>query len=248
MKRIGRLFDRTPGLAEYLELEGENASWDRFRSHDRGRAYRGLIGELTSLQHGLCGYCEVDLSERDRQVEHVIPQSDPAQGELLALDVGNLMACCKGGTARSDDADRYMKPVKRNRSCGEAKDDRVNAGFVDPRELPAVPSLVRVLVDGWIEADAEACAAAGVPADHLTRTIEMLNLNARRLLVARAKWWSALSDAWGELGGDADQMNTAARRELFPADGRLRKFFTTSRCYFGPVAERVLDEQPQAWI
>lgn len=248
MKRIGRLVDPTPGLAEYRELEGENASWDRFRSHDRGRAYRGLIGELTSLQHGLCGYCEIDLSELDRQVEHVVPQTDPAQGELLALDVGNLMACCKGGTARGNDADRYTKPVKRNRSCGEAKDDRTYAGFVDPRELPEVPSLVRVLLDGRIEADAEACEAAGVPADHLTRTIEMLNLNARRLLVARAKWWRALDDAWGELGGDPDEMSRAVQCELLLADGRLRKFFTTSRCYFGPVAERVLDKQPRLWI
>lgn len=248
MKRIGRLPDRTPGLVEYLELEGENASWDRFRSHDRGRAYRDLIGELTSLQHGLCGYCEIDLSELDRQVEHFVPQTEPAQGELLALDVGNLMACCKGGTARSHDADRYMKPVKRNRSWGEAKGDRMSAAFVDPRELPAAPSLVRVLVDGRIEADAEACATAGVSADHLARTIEMLNLNARRLLVARAKWWRALDDAWGGLGGDPDEVSRAARRELLLADGRLRKFFTTSRCYFGRVAERVLDKRPREWI
>lgn len=236
------------GLSDYLEVDGRRASWEGFRSHDAGQAYRELIEELMGAQYGLCAYCEKDLSELDRQVEHVVPQSDAAQGALRALDYRNLIACCKGGTARSDDADRYMKPPKRNRSCGEAKGARMNAGFVDPRELPAMPSLVRVLIDGWLEADAEACATAGVPADHLTRTIEMLNLNARRLLVARAKRWRALDDEWGELDGDPDGLSKAARRELLPDDGKLRKFFTTSRCYFGPVAERVLGKQPRAWI
>ena len=44
-------------------------------------------------------------------------------------------------------------------------------------------------------------------------------------------------------------MNAAARVELLP-DGEkdLLKFFTTTRSYFGPLAERVLEQQPQEWI
>ena len=244
MKRIRRLLDRTPGLADYLEVEGQNASWDRFRSHDAGQAYRGLIEELTNLQHGLCGYCEIGLTELDRQVEHFVPQSDPAQGALLALDFRNLLACCKGGTAPRSDADRYVKPVKHNRSCGEAKGDRMNGEFVDPRELPALPSLTRVLDDGRMEADAEACTSAGVVANHVTRTIEMLNLNAERLRIARERRWRALNDEWGELLGDPEEMNRAVRSELLPAGGRLQKLFTTSRCYFGPVGERGTGREP----
>ena len=37
--------------------------------------------------------------------------------------------------------------MKRNRSCGEAKGGRVNGEFVDPRNLPALPALVRVRDD-----------------------------------------------------------------------------------------------------
>ena len=40
----------------------------------------------------------------------------------------------------------------------------------------------------------------------------------------------------------------AFKQRLADPDGRLSRFFTTSGCYFGPVAERLLDEQPQAWI
>ena len=254
MKPIRTLRNRTPRLTDYLELDGEMANWERFRSHDTGQGYRDLINELTELQHGLCGYCEIDLTELDRQVEHVVPQSDREQGALLALAVTNLLACCKGGTERNfapdrlGEGDRYLKPVKRNQSCGEAKADCTDAEFVDPRTLPALPSLTRVLDDGRIEADAEACVSTGMAASRLTRTIELLNLNAERLRVARERHWNALNDEWGNLFGDPEVMEEAARRELLPDGGRLPKFFTTSRCYFAPVSERVLDEQPRAWV
>ena len=247
MKRIRGMPNSTPGLSDYLEVETESPSWEGFRSHWGGSAYRGLVEELTNGQHGLCGYCEMRLADLDRQVEHVVPRSDTTQGALRALDFRNLIACCKGGTARSDDADRYLKPVPRNRSCGEAKDDYTNGTFIDPRDLPALPSLVRVLDDGAIEADAAACADQEVPANRVTLTIQVLNLNAERLRVARQRHWDALRDAWGDFFGDPDMMLRAARSELLPRGGRLRRFFTTSRCYFGLVAERVLDEPPRAW-
>ena len=248
MKRIRKLLDPTPGLKDFLAVAGQHASWERFRSRRWRRAYRCLAKELTNLQHGLCGYCETDVAATDRQVEHVVPRSAGARGARLELDVGNLMVCCMGGTAQSGDADRYLKPVKPNRSCGEAKGGRVNGEFVDPRNLPALPALVRVRDDGSIEADADACRSAGVSAEHVTRTIEVLNLNALRLRVAREKRWRALNDAWEQEFGDPDRMTEAARDELLPANGRLRRFFTTSRSYFGPIAEQVLDEPPRAWV
>ena len=248
MKRIRRLPAQPPGLQDYLEVETQRASWDGFGSHDGGRAHRSLIRALTDRQHGLCGYCEIRLTERDHQVEHVVPRSAPVQGASRALDYRNLIACCKGGTWRTDDASRYLKPVRKNRSCGEAKGNLVPKEFMDPRELPALPSLVRVLDDGRIEADMAACTSAGVSAGDVNRTIEVLNLNARRLRIARERRWSALNEAWGELWGDSELRYKAARSELLPVGGRLPEFLTTARCFFGPLAERVLDEPPQSWI
>ena len=51
----------------------------------------------------------------------------------------------------------------------------------------------------------------------------------------------------GELLGDSELRYKAAGSELLPVAGRLPEFFTTARCFFGPLAERVLDE-PRAWI
>ena len=248
MKRIRRLPDRPAGLQDYLEVETGKASWEGFRSHDGGRAHRGLIQELTDCQHGLCGYCEISLTELDHQVEHVVPRSDPVHGSSRALDHRNVIACCKGGTRRSNDGSRYRRPVPQNRSCGEAKGDLVPKQFTDPRGLPALPSLIRVLDDGRLESDMAACTSAGVSAGHVNRTIEVLNLNARRLRIARARHWTALNEVWGELLGDSELTYKAARSELLPVDGRLPEFFTTARCFFGPVAERVLEEPPRAWI
>ena len=249
MKVVRTLQEPTRGLRDYLEIEAERTSWPDFRNHDAGGAYQGLIAALTDLQHGLCGYCEIDLTARDHQVEHVIPQSDPAQGAARALDVTNLIACCKGGTARSGDADRYLKPVKHNRSCGEAKADRMNGEFMDPRDLPALSSLTRVLDDGRIAADAVACASEGVAVTRVTRTIEILNLNAERLRVAREQHWQAVNDEWGHHFDDVSVMAAAARMELSPdGENRLRRFFTTTRCYFAPVSEQILEEHPRTWI
>ena len=249
MKRIRALDRPTPGLVDYLDCEGAHVNWDGFRSHQAGAAYREIITALCSIQHGLCGYCEIDITKQHRQVEHVIPRSDARQGRDRALDPANLMACCKGGTGITEDTARRSTPVKRNRSCGEAKQDRVDPGFIDPRKLPALPSLIRVGYDGKITADEAACAEADFDVGGVQMTIDILGLNVERLRLAREKRWHALSENWGKYHDDSDVMMAAACKELLPGeDGRLPRFFTTSRSYFARIGERILAEAPQAWI
>ena len=250
MKRIQRMNNATAGLAAYLAEKGNEAKdWDGFRSHDAGASYRQLAEALMDIQHGLCGYCEIDIVEGERQVEHVVPQSDPQQGVANALDYANLIACCKGGTLRTEDDERRREPVKRNRSCGEAKGDLVAADFIDPRTLPALPSLLRVNFEGRIEADMEACETCGIAADKVEKTIEILGLNVECLRRAREARWNALSENWKSQFGDRTVMAAAARGELLPAAvGGLAKFFTTSRSYFAPLSEDILEEPPQAWV
>ena len=254
MKRIQGLAGPTPGLADYLDCEGGAANWDRFRSHQSGAAYRELLETLQDIQHRLCGYCEIDLIERDRQVEHVVPRNpqnprkDPPGNEERGLDARNLIACCKGGTLTTG-AERRRDPVKHNRSCGEAKGNSSDPAFLDPRSLPALPPLMRVGMDGRMEADEGACKAAGVSAQSVRRTIDILCLNVERLQRARARRWRALNDNWVDRLDDAEALAAAARKELLPDDaGRLPRFFTTSRSFFGPLGEQVLAEEPREWI
>lgn len=262
MKVIRELNKPTPGLAEYLDAEGGNANWDGFRDHNAGASYNELIEELIDVQHGLCGYCKINLCgsniiEEDRQIEHVIPRKGSQQGASREVDVTNMIACCKGGTSivfapseKSSDKDRYLKPVKDNMSCGQAKSNCNDANFLDPRKLPALPSLTNVLVDGRIEVDEDVCKSKGIPAARVTRTIEILNLNAERLRLARTAWRNDLIERSGVADlDDPSKMDAWIRSVLMPDDaGRLVSFFTTARSYFGPLAERVLEQQPQAWI
>ena len=249
MKRIETLRDTPPGLAAYLEVEADDASWDRFRSHEAGAAYQELRGTLIDLQHGLCGYCEARLVEPHVQVEHVVPQRDPDDGHRRELDETNMMASCLGGTKYVGDREQFLPPVRENTSCGQAKGGDVDARFVDPRTVPAMPALVTVRDSGEIEADPDACAATGVPAEHVAHTIGLLGLDVRRLRQARRRRWSDLGRLFEDGLDDPDLIAEAARQELTPGQGgNLPAFFTTARSFFGPVAEVVLGDHPQAWI
>ena len=258
MKVIRELNKPTPGLAEYLAAVGDNANWDGFRDYNAGASYNELIEELIDTQHGLCGYCEINLTELDRQIEHVIPQGDSQQGASKEVDITNMIACCKGGTwsvfafsEKSRDEERYLEPVKDNMSCGQAKGGRNDSDFLDPRKLPVLPSLTNVLVDGRIEVDEEACEKAGIPIAQVTRTIEILNLNAERLRLAREIRRNDLIERSGQITDpdDPSKMDVWVHAVLTPDEnGRLEPFFTTTRSYFGPLAERVLEQKPQEWI
>ena len=252
MKRIRAVAEPTPGLRAYLNSV-DHANWGEFCSHDAGRSLSELHETLVLNQHELCAYCEIEIKQR-RQIEHVIPRSDEVDGPQRALDVTNMIACCLGGTkpvyglGEHEREDYFRRPVPDNMSCGQAKEDLNDEAFIDPRRLPTLPSLVRVGNDGLIEVDTDACQAAGFDPDRVTRTIEILNLNAERLQLARQKWRNDLVIG-AQRARDPAGMNAWIRAVLTPApDGRLSRFFTTSRCYFGPVAERVIDEQPRAWI
>ena len=252
MKRIRRLQGPIPGLDEYRNRAGGNASWQGYRNHPAGlNRYRELIEDLADLQHGLCGYCEIDLREGDRQVEHVIPVSAPIRGPAHALDAGNLIACCRGGA--SDDP-----AVRRNSerftpseaSCGHAKGDSAAPAFVDPRTLPGLPSLTRVRPDGRIEVDKGACQATGRSANDVEETIRILGLNVQRLQRARRNYWSNLAKQMPKYRShpNPNAMRDWTHSRLLPRNGSLPKFFTTNRSYFGELGERILAEEPRDWI
>lgn len=255
MKRVRRLASSPRLLANYTDLD-QDKDWDGFRDYHGGEAYQELIGDLVHIQHGLCGYCEIDLKPTDRQVEHVIPRSTQNAGNEHALDYTNMIACCTGGTSRNlfgpeayDDEERFLLPSSYNISCGQAKGDRSEAALLDPRLLPAAPSLMRVQLDGVVVPDATACHQTGFSMDDVRNTIEILGLNVERLRIAREKRWSALSDNWNDYMDDVELLEAAARSELLPdSHGLLPRFFTTNRSYFDFVGELVLTRQPQSWI
>ena len=247
MKRIRTMAESTPGLSSYIE-EATTPEYAEFRDYGGGAAYKELIAGLVDLQRGLCGYCEIRLLESDRQVEHVAPQSAHPEA---ALDTSNMIACCKGGSAsvfESADEERFLRPPRRNLSCGQAKADRDDPQFLDPRQLPALPSLLAVRNDGRIEADGRARQSEDEVAK-VEKTIEILGLNVERLRAARERRWRDLLEVWAPHFQSDDAMTQGARSALLPGqDGRLARFFTTRRSFFGLYGEHVLSLAADSWI
>lgn len=254
MKPIREVTEPPQGLADYLDLVGDQKYWDEFRSHDSGNALDELRETLTLNQHGLCAYCETALGPHRRQLEHVVPRSDPSRGEALELDVSNMVTCCLGfGRTAPTPAERSNSDAGPSRagngeSCGQAKAGVWWASFLDPRHLPASPCLLKVRADGQIEAHERACGDAGFSPEDAGRSIKTLNLNARRLVRARRSQWSDLVDLTANVTDQTDMVDWI-RTVLTPDErGRLQPFFTTSRSYFGPAGERVLARRPHDWV
>ena len=257
MKPIRPLSSPTPGLAYYSSQVQGQPSWSNFRGYDGGNSFRELISGLVEVQHGLCGYCEINLLERDRQVEHFIPQSAKPNGPANALDHSNMIACCIGGSAANlfgpgvlmPDTERSLPPPKGNLSCGSAKENLVDPQLIDPRTLEAFPSLFKVRSDGGIVPNNSACTSTSFPMSRVKKTIEILGLNVPRLSRARASRWENLALVWGNDLNDPVRARLAAKAELLPNSGYvLPKFFTTSRSFFGTLGDSVLSTNPNAWV
>lgn len=250
MKPIRALDGPTEGLADYL-ASTVRPDWDEFRSHEAGASYRELIEALIARQHGLCGYCEINLQDNDRQVEHFVPRS---RAPARTLDAGNLIAACTGGSSRrfgadrpAHDEDRFLPPSRDNISCGEAKGDHPAGKLLDPRTMPAEP-IFDVQDDGVLRVSSKGCEAASVAAADVAETVDVLKLNVPRLRLARQRFLDALAEQM-EIVTDEAAIWQWIRTLLSPdASGNLKRFFTTTRSYFGELAERVLDTTSADWV
>ena len=108
--------------------------------------------------------------------------------------------------------------------------------------------MTRVRPDGRLEANKAACAEVEQPVNAVEKTIDILGLNIERLQRDRRRHLRNLEEETEVLGHDPAMIEEWAREYLLPRDGRLEKYFTTSRSFFGNLAERILEEAPRDWI
>ena len=120
-----------------------------------------------------------------------------------------------------------------------------NPHLDDPLQSEAV--VLRVNYEtGEIGADAVACAEASIDVSSVEKTVQTLKLNVPRLKNARKQHWDDLSFNYQEYLNNSQKLEQAARMELLPGENNcLPRFFSTSRSYFGPVAEEIPEEAPQ---
>lgn len=241
-----------PACLEDFRKANPTATWDEFRNHNGGDNYASLRAELADGQGNLCAYCENRLREENRQVAHFHPKSDSSEETNWALDWQNLWLACKGGTQSwmKGDPAEYLPPLPENRSCDEAKEDRVLDGIIlAPNEIPTFPRIFRYKQDLnaiTILPDEDRCREARIPVEKVQKTIDAFNLNCYRLSVARLELHREIErmvKRFREKSVDPKRLYThLAERFLSRGpDGSWNRFFTFLRWRFGRIAEEYLE-------
>ena len=202
---------------------------------------------LASDQKGLCAYCEMELHEKDRSVEHFITCHQSTKENNHDLDWLNMMAICQGGLQNveipgEDDGIRNSRPPNDFPCCGAAKYEFIPDGrLLNPLNLPTLRLFKFSSLTGEIKPDEIACLKAGIPIENVQFTIDKLGLNVQRLKDQRIV---VIKDIGEQLKDETIDINDLEEKiaveELGNGTGNWPRFFTTIRWFLGAGAERHL--------
>ena len=189
--------------------------WKALASEDWQPTYADLSGNvklavMTSLmqeQGGICCYCERELHDNDRHIEHFKPQSDDA---VDPLDYSNMICSCQ-------------KQIKKGepRHCGNLKGNWFDAEQLVSPLSPDCAGRFEYAADGYIVAVAGNSAAS--------ETIKKLGLDLDKLNWLRNQ---AIEPFLDPMLTD-EELIAFISGYLEKKDGRYNSFFTTIKFLFG---------------
>lgn len=227
--------------------QSESKRWKDFCDTQQ-LAYETAWKHLHINQQGLCAYCEIALTQRNKQVEHYVPKSCSTPTDDWTLKFSNFLLCCLGGTnPYSVDPHAYSDDptAKANHSCGQRKDNTDPQGcLLNPYTLPDAPVFRAVRgTDGvFFHVNQEVCEKESIDPQLVEQTIEVLGLNCPRLVRNRMTVWDAVVE---EIVQDVyamedvyavedmykkedDELVAIATTHLRPSpEGKLHPYFTT---------------------
>lgn len=260
MKRIARPAAE-PEILTNFRTNNPNGTW-KPKKASGSAAFQPEPGSyavftaLAEAQGYLCAFCEIRV-ERGLwgQVEHFVPEDFANIAWNCALDFGNMVACCEGGTQSKIPNGRSVPPIRDTQHCGQLKgnhDPRAithangrTVALLDPRGVPAFPCLWKFGSQGQIAPHPTACTAAGVDVDAAQATVDRFGLDRSGLRGMREAVLVELDSdleartADGSLPMDA-AMAAIAAEQLLPVEGKLARFWSTVRDWAGNAAEQVL--------
>jgi uncharacterized protein (TIGR02646 family) len=246
--------DEPKELADYRERFARQASPAKREKFVKRKESKAVAERMLADQKGLCAYCEIDVTIRDRSVEHFIPRHLSTAEDNLNLDWRNLLLTCKGGLQADSVADSEAPSYRRSlppnvEACCNARKGNFepDGRLLNPLKLPPFPRLFRVgTLDGKLEADAAQCANAGIDPAHAEHTILVLGLNCVRLINNRLAVIEELERELQELdlnGADLDDNERALAKGHFGnGNGNWPAFFTAYRSFLGKSADDYLQQ------
>lgn len=211
-----------------------------------------VMERLLEEQYRLCGYSEIRADEEklNYHIEHV---ENKSKNPSRTFEYANLAASALSSEdlrsiyeSTDDDPLREGQP---DVFGGHAPGKRAGvdmARFVSCHR-PGCPGFFRYLSDGRI---VPARDLSPEDRDRAAYTIDLLNLNSGFLIVQRRRWWDELDRAFEENHAAGLDLEALAGCDLLPYKDQsysrlLSRFFTLTRQFYGPLAERVLAACPE---
>jgi len=198
--------------------QNPSKSWSNFNGRKELRSH------LMSIQKGLCAYCEIRLeNELGYHIEHI--ESKSLNPQLTFKYTNLILSCIKDG-AISDNTD--SNPV----SCGHAtlknRNEYDTELFIKPTELDC-ESYFSYDLFGNIIPNANLTQAQKQRTEH---TIEVLNLNCKRLKRERAAILEEGYQIIRELEDDVEALNNFLDLELSLINDKYFSFINLRREHF----------------
>ncbi|EIX6435538.1 TIGR02646 family protein [Salmonella enterica] len=221
---LARQHQEPPQTSEEAERR-----WRRFA--DKPALLRSLLNE----QYHLCCYSELraDLRGLGWHIEHV---ENKSQRPARTFDYQNLAVSAL-------DSENGLRQFGRKAFGGHApgKSQPVDMERFTHCHMPDCARYFAYLSDGRI---VPAVGLTEPEAANAQYTIDLLNLNGGFLVVERRNHWSELEQLFAEHQEKGWDLQRLLQLDLVPtADHKLHEFFSTTRQFFGPLAEQVLQEQ-----
>jgi uncharacterized protein (TIGR02646 family) len=189
------------------------------------------------------------IGKPNHQVEHFHDKSDDSDSAVPTrwhLDWHNMWYACMGGTKETVDTAEYMLPIKNNCSCGQHKKNDDYRTIFPPQEIPAFPRIFMYKIEEngiSIHVDENLCTIARINPQQIEHTIEMLNLNCKRLCIARRAVIKQMDKRLAHVRFSFDQYKQLIK--IFMGNkyenGLWESFFTMIRWRFGKAAEEYLE-------
>jgi uncharacterized protein (TIGR02646 family) len=238
-----------PSKLNVYRQNNPNGKWQDFRNECQS-GLEDVYTKLSEDQGGLCVYCEMKINRPNHQVEHFHDKSDNSDSGAPTrwhLCWHNMWYACMGGTRETAETTEYMLPVKNNCSCGQHKKKDNYQKIISPQNIPAFPRVFMYKIEEngiSIHADENLCTIAQINPQQIERTIEILNLNCKRLCVARWTVIKQIDKRLAHLRLSFDQYKQLAK--IFMGNkyesGLWEPFFTMIRWRFGRAAEEYLND------
>lgn len=197
---------------------------------------------LLHEQYQLCCYSELrsDQEGLGYHIEHV---ENKGQNPSRTFDYVNLAASALDSNGDLGAFKARGDEVFGGHASGkQGVHGPINMGLFISPHWPDCRRFFTYLSDGRV---VPASGLTSQERDQSQYTIDILNLNSPFLVTRRQQWWDELDRLYQEHVDKGWSLPHLIAVDLVPSAGRLSRFFSMTRQFFGAVAEQTLhDEAP----